>query len=369
MKKMSFAVLTLTAAASISFAADTVATKKVAPKKVVTAKKVAAASKVIRATVPVAPKANFDFLPAVVAEANGKKLTKAELIKKLLTPMGGKIPQGVSQKMLYSAAKGLATRFVESNAVLAAAIKAGFKPSQELAVKGFNDFLKKAPSFQVEQIKKSLAKRGLTIEKFIGQKKTKKEFQEQMAINAFFENKVLNNKSKVTDKDAKAYYDANPKFFKIPGDPKDSMRASHILIMVKEKADAKTKAAAKAKIDKILALLKKDASLFGELAEKESEGPSSKNKGSLGAFKKGQMVPEFEKAVVNLKTGEISAVVETKFGYHIIRRDALKGAQTKTFAEVKDKLKKFLEQKQNQEALAAFIKKITGNAKGKNYIK
>ena len=159
------------------------------------------------------------------------------------------------------------------------------------------------------------------------------------------------------------------KQFEMPADKKGTMRASHILIKVDEKADVKTKAAAKAKAEKLLKLLEKDASLFGELAEKESACPSGKNKGSLGPFTKGRMVPEFEQAVVNLKTGEISGIVETKFGYHIIRRDPLKKAEKKTFAEVKEKLEMALKQEAIQKALMSFVKKITDSAKGKVYIK
>jgi parvulin-like peptidyl-prolyl isomerase len=252
-------------------------------------------------------------------------------------------------------------------AILDAAIKAGFKPSAEGAAKGFNDFLKKAPKFQVEQIKKGLAQQGDTIETYIAKNKLKKEFQDQMAINAFFENKILKGCT-VSDKEVKAYYDKNPQAFK-SGDAKGSMRASHILIMAKVKTDAKSKVAARAKAEKLLALLKKDTSLFEELAEKESQCPSGKaNKGSLGAFKKGQMVPKFEQAVINLKDGEISAIVETKFGYHIIRRNALKKPGIKTFAEVKDKLKPFLKQQKVQKELKVFIDKTTATANGKNYI-
>lgn len=352
MKKTSFVILTLTAAASISFAAT--------PKK-------ATAPKVIKATVPVA---NFNFLPAVVAEVNGKKLTKAQLIQKLLAPMGGKIPKGVDQAALKDVSNRIATQFIELNALLPVAIKAGFKPSPELVVKKFNDSLKKIPAVQVQQFKKRLSMQGKTIETFIAENKAKKAVQEQMAINAFIENKVKSLKNvKITDKAAKAFYNANPKEFKIKADPKGSMRASHILIKIEEKADVKTKAAAKAKAEKLLALLKKDASLFGELAEKKSQCPSSRNKGSLGSFTKGRMVPEFEQAVVNLKTGEISAVVETKFGYHIIRRDAAQKAKVQTFTEVKNKLKAGLKQKKIQDALAGFFKKTIAAAKGKNYIK
>ncbi len=359
MKKTSFVLLTLTAAASISFAADTAA-----------AKKVTAAPKVIKATVPVAPKVTFDFLPPVVAEVSGKKLTKAQLIKKLLTPFGGKMPKGISQPDLNGAAANMATRFIELNALLPVAIKAGFKPSPELVAKKFNDSLKKVTAVQLEQFKKRLAMQGKTVESFIAENKAKKEVQEGIAIDAFIKNKVKSlSDIKITDKDAKAYYDANLDKFKIKAAPKGSMSASHILIMVKEKADVKTKAAAKAKAEKLLALLKKDASLFAELAEKESQCPSGKNKGSLGSFTKGRMVPEFEQAVVNLKTGEISAVVETKFGYHIIRRDASQKATTKTFAEVKEQLKAGLKQEKVQTALMAFIKKTVINAKGKSYIR
>lgn len=347
MKKTSLAILTLTAAASISFAAETTAPK------------------VIKATMPLAPKANFNFLPELVAEVNGKKLTKAEVLKKLL---GGKIPQGVTQEMLVNATKSMATQFVQASAILDAAIKAGFKPSAELAVKGFNDYLKTAPTFQVEQIKKGLAKQGKTLETFIEKNKNLKAFQEQMAINSFFSKEVI-SKIKVSAKDAKAYYDANPKAFETPADPKDSMRASHILIKLEEKSDAKTKVAAKVKAEKLLALLEKDASLFEELATKESQCPSAKKKGSIGAFTKGRMVPEFEQAVVNLKTGEISAIVETKFGYHIIRRDAPKKSKKQTFAEVKDKLQVALKQQAIEKSLMAFVKKITDAAKGKVYIK
>lgn len=356
MKKTSLTILTLTAAASISFAAETAAPKKIT------------ASKAIKATMPIAPPANFNFLPPVVAEVNGKKLTKAQIIQKILVMTRGKMPKGLTQKMLEDTVKKMATQFVQSTAILDAAIKAGFKPSAELAVKGFNDYLKTAPSFQIEQIKKGLAQRGMNLETFLEKNKNKKAFQDQMAINTFFEKNVI-SKCKVSEKDAKAYYAANPKAFEMPADAKGSMRASHILLMVKEKADVKTKAAAKAKAEKLLKLLKKDASLFGELAEKESQCPSGKNKGSLGAFTKGRMVPEFEQAVVNLKTGEISGIVETKFGYHIIRRDAPKKAEKKTFAEVKEKLQTALKQQKIEKSLMAFVKKITDAAKGKVYIK
>lgn len=337
MKKMSLAVMTLTLGAAVSFAADKTPSKKAeaAPAK-------AAPSKMIKA----APVANFNFVPEIVAEVNGKKITKKELINRLLMPWGGRIPNGMNQQILENAAKSITQRMIQFQIILDEAAKAGYKPSPELAEKGFNQYLKQMNPLQMQQMKQALAKQGKTVEGYIAENKVKKAFQEQMVIQVFLEDQIV-KKCSVSDKEVKAYYDANPKQF-VSGDAPDMLRASHILIMVKDKNDAKAKAAAKAKAEKLLKLLKKDASLFEELAEKESQCPSGKaNKGDLGAFKKGQMVPEFEKAVINLKDGEVSEIVETQFGYHIIRRNPLKKSSKVPFAKVEEKLKKSLKQKKS----------------------
>ena len=102
----------------------------------------------------------------------------------------------------------------------------------------------------------------------------------------------------------------------------DAVTASHILISYKgalrsekdrDRRDARKLA------EKILKELKSGRD-FAELARKHSDGPSGPKGGELGRFERGQMVPEFDQAVFGLETGAISEVVETKFGYHIIKR-------------------------------------------------
>ena len=89
----------------------------------------------------------------------------------------------------------------------------------------------------------------------------------------------------------------------------DQMRASHILMNKYQKAS------------EILELVKQDGAKFADLAKEYSECPSRKKGGDLGFFSKRQMVPEFEKAVLSLKVGELyHEPVKTKFGYHIIKR-------------------------------------------------
>ena len=122
---------------------------------------------------------------------------------------------------------------------------------------------------------------------------------------------------KVDNKEVKKYYEEHKKEFSEP----EKIRARHILL--------KTEKEAKEVLDKI----KKGAS-FIEMAKKYSIGPSGKNGGDLGYFTKGQMVPEFEKVAFSLKKGEVSNIVKTKFGYHIIKVEDIKKAKNKTLKEV-----------------------------------
>ena len=102
----------------------------------------------------------------------------------------------------------------------------------------------------------------------------------------------------------------------------DAVAASHILISYKGALRSETnrdRREARKLAEKILKELKSGRD-FAELARKHSDGPSGPRGGELGRFERGQMVPEFDQAVFGLETGAISEVVETKFGYHIIKR-------------------------------------------------
>lgn len=127
---------------------------------------------------------------------------------------------------------------------------------------------------------------------------------------------------KVDDKEIKDYYDANSAKFQ--GD--EQRHASHILIS--RGTTDKDKAAAKAKAEDILAQLRKSPKSFEALAMKYSQDPSRAKGGDLGTFGRGAMVKPFEDAVFGMKVGQISDVVESEFGYHIIRLDGISGQNT-----------------------------------------
>ena len=127
-------------------------------------------------------------------------------------------------------------------------------------------------------------------------------------------------------------------------------RASHILVKTEEDAQ---------RIMKRLA----DGEDFAAVAKRFSSCPSRKNGGDLGWFDKGQMVPEFEKAAAALKLGELSDVVESPFGYHIIKVIDRKPADTVKFADVKDKIEDYLKSQKAQKPMSDYVEKIKKEVK------
>jgi peptidyl-prolyl cis-trans isomerase D len=164
---------------------------------------------------------------------------------------------------------------------------------------------------------------------------------------------------KVSDADVQAYYNAHLADYQV----KEQVRARHILISVPEGADAKTDAAAKAKADDLEKQLHNGAD-FAALAKANSDDPGSKAQGGeLGFFTRGKMVPAFEQAAFALQPGQISPVVKTSFGYHIIQVEEKQTAHTKPLDEVKAQILPILQQQRLGAAEQAFANTLTSEAK------
>lgn len=146
---------------------------------------------------------------------------------------------------------------------------------------------------------------------------------------------ALKGQSNVSDADVKAWYDSHQDRYQQP----EERRASHILVMVDAAAPAADKDKAKAKVQALLAEVKANPGKFAEIAKKDSQDPgSAANGGDLGFFAKGAMVKPFEDAVFSLKEGEVSGVVQSDFGYHIIKLTGIKPGKVKSFESVKGEI-------------------------------
>ena len=159
----------------------------------------------------------------------------------------------------------------------------------------------------------------------------------------------------ITPDQVKSYYDSNVARFRT----EEQRRASHILIAAPKDAPAAQRQAAKEKATKLLDELRKHPDTFADVARKESQDPGSAQKGGdLGFMGKGALVKPFEDAMFALKEGQISDVVETDYGYHIIKLTGIQPAATKPLEEVRPELeaelRKQLAGKQYAEQADAF---------------
>ena len=191
----------------------------------------------------------------------------------------------------------------------------------------------------------------------------KGQMQKNLAIQRLIDQDFV-AKSAATPEEAKDFYEKNKEKFKQP----EQVKASHILIEVKPDAPEADKKAARAKIDGLLKKVKAGED-FAKLAQENSQCPSSAKGGDLGYFAKGQMVPPFENAAFGLKVGEVSGIVETQFGYHIIKVTDKKAESTVAFDTAKEQIMQRLKMAKVQDAVGRYVAELEKGAKVERQLK
>ena len=285
-----------------------------------------------------APKVDvWSKLPEVVATVDGKPVTKAELIAFIKSRLpNGEVPADVTPELVAQQAPGIVRMML-----IERLLKADFEARKPKVTKEEADNLMKKfqslPPEHQQQFRMQLKEQGITLEQFINDNIAQRKFREQ----------VIFKSCDAADEEAKKYYDANSDKFP------EVIEASHILVLVKPDASEADKKAALDKINAIAAELKKDPAKFEAIAKEKSDCPSKAHGGKLGNFPRGQMDPEFEQAAFALKKGEISGVVKTQYGYHIIRCDA--PAHRVTFDMVKDDIKQMIAARKSDQAVKNYI--------------
>ena len=188
--------------------------------------------------------------------------------------------------------------------------------------------------FQTDRYKASVKIDQSGMEKYFEEQKERYRIPEKIKISyVVFDPEAYKKNSKVDEGQIRDYYDENMDLFR----EKKQVKVKHILFKLGETAPEEEEAKVR---DKALGVLKraKEGEDFSQLAKKFSEDPGTKENGDLGYFSAGQMVKPFESAAFALKKGEISDLVRTPFGYHIIKVEDIKEGRTKTFEEVHDQI-------------------------------
>jgi peptidyl-prolyl cis-trans isomerase C len=289
---------------------------------------------------PTPPKPVPTALPPVVAKVNGEDIKKEDfdqMIKGMEMQAGQQIPPDRRDEILRNALDQLIVYRLLSQESKARGLKVE-ETDVDAKVKEVRDRFQTQAAFEA-----ALKQRGMTVDDL------KKEARADLVVSKLVDAEVATVPGP-SDAEAKDFYAKNPDRFK----QDESIRASHILIRVDEKADGAAKAKAKATIETVLKKAKAGED-FGKLAQQYSQDGSAAQGGDLGYFPRGQMVPAFSDAAFALKPGEVSGVVTTPFGYHVIKLVDRKPGRVVPFEEAAPQIKQFLEGQKKQEHADAFI--------------
>jgi len=186
-----------------------------------------------------------------------------------------------------------------------------------------------------------------------------KEFQVQEQAKVEYVRFSVNDlltKVEINAEDVRKYYDEHPNDFGAP----EERQAAHILITVAAAAPQAEQDAARARAEKLLQQLRQNPARFAELAKQNSQDPgSAANGGDLGLFGRGMMVKPFEDAVFSLKQDEISELVKSDFGYHIIKLLTVKPARLLSFDEAQEGILNKLRQQKATDMFAELAEKFS----------
>lgn len=297
---------------------------------------------------PAPPKPVPAQIPPVIARVNGEDVKKTDfdrIIQTMEARAGQPIPADRRDEIL----RGAIDQLVVYTLLSQESRNRGIKVDETEIETKMGQLKSQFPT--QEAFDKALKDRGMTMESL------RKDARVDLSVTKLMEAEVA-ALSGPSDLEAKEFYDKNPDRFK----QDESVRASHILIRVDEKADAAAKKKARAEIDAVLKQVKAGGD-FAKLAQQHSQDGSAAQGGDLNYFAKGAMVPAFDKVAFELKPGQVSDVVTTPFGYHIIKVVDHKPGRTVPFEESSQQIKQFLTEEKKQKHSDAFIEGLKKKSK------
>jgi peptidyl-prolyl cis-trans isomerase C len=287
-------------------------------------------------------------LPDVVARVNGEDVKKDDFeraVKMIEARAGQPIPAERRDEVLRGALDQLVVYKLLSQECKTRGINA---TDADIDTK-VGELKKQFPNDAA--FTQALQQRGMTLASL------RNDARNDLNVNKLMDTEVSSTPGP-SDAEAQDFYAKNPDKFK----QEEQVRASHILIRVDDKADAATKKKAKDEIDSVLKQARAGAD-FAKLAQEHSQDGSAAQGGDLNYFTKDQMVPAFANVAFALKPGQISDVVTTQFGYHVIKVTDRKPARVVPYEEASAKIKEYLGEQKKQQHADAFIDGLKKKAK------
>ncbi len=267
-------------------------------------------------------------LAKVAAERDPKKRAtqRAELMKRALDVL-------IGEKLLEAQIKELNIEVTDQD------VEAGMED------------VRRQNNLEQEQFEQLLRQEGYTMASY-------KDFMRKHLARLKLINLKVRSKVKVSDEELKAEY---AKYSRMEGDDPE-VHARHIVVQVQAKASPEEVEKARLKAAALAVEARKPGVEFAELAKKKSEGPSAPDGGDLGYFRRGVMIPEFERTAFNMKVGEVSEPVRTKFGWHVIKVEDRRSVAVKGFEDVKEQLKDSLLKNQLERYTEQYVQELRAGA-------
>lgn len=194
-----------------------------------------------------------------------------------------------------------------------------------------------------EELEKALEREGLTLDAF--KKQIERRLQNSKLINL-----SVKVDSKIDEKRLREFYENNIELYK----RNELYRTAHIFFAIPKDASPNQVNEIKKRCQMVLEKIKQGED-FGEMALLYSEDPSSKDRGDLGYFKKGDLLPAIEKEALRLKVGEVSGIIRSEFGFHIIKLIDRKGGDPIPFEEVIERVKKDFMEREMDKGLKQYL--------------
>jgi peptidyl-prolyl cis-trans isomerase C len=306
------------------------------------------AAPLAQSNAPAPPKPVPAELPAIVARVNGEAVSRAELeraIRGVEMRAGGPVPPEQRDEVY----RGVLDQLIAYRLLVQETRARQVTVPDAEVDKELDAIRRRFPDEQA--FSAALKAQQLTLDE------VRRDIRQDLEVSKLMDAEVA-AKVAVDAAAVKAFYDEHPERFR----EEEAVRASHILIRVPPEADAQAKARARGEAEAILKALRGGAD-FATLARERSQDGSAANGGDLGFFTRGQTAPAFEAAAFALEVGQTSGVVETPFGFHVIKLFERRPARLAPFDAVQAEIAAYLRDERRQALADAFIAGLRAKAR------
>lgn len=301
------------------------------------------------------PAAGLDLFDSVVAKGKGLEIKRSQVDEAMINIRASAAAHGqtLPPEQVNLIEQQVLQRLIQVQLLMGRATDGDKALGQQAAASRFDNLRTNSPT--PEAFTRQLKAIGTTPDEL------RHKMIEESTAESVLERELKIN---VTDDAVKKFYDDNPSKFEQP----EMVRASHILLKTRDDAGtelSEDKKAAKHKLAEDLLKRARAGEDFAKMAEQYSEDTGSRDRGGEYTFPRGQMVPEFEAAAFSLKTNEVSDIVTTQFGYHIIKLSEKIPPRKLELAKVAPNIKEYLKQqqiKERQQEVQAYLEKIQKDA-------